>query len=297
MADLKAFVANCLMGGDEITRDGTSWTRDLVTFTCAGFQFTFRQAKNVVAGNIEELKGTFAETSEVVVKDVAESQVQKARETLEKICWLLSFAGMCRVICYGYEYPASSGHTHFSSVVGAANYFRPSIDIRNGRTVKEFVEQTYDQYFRLEKSRKLNVVIDYLVQAERPGQPTELKLILAFVALESLKDTYARSISIPYVKHYFRKPTTRISGIGAKFTFEELLEKTLRAVQMRKGLKRVIRLRNEIIHSGLSRKPHARQWAMYEGIHDLMREYVVRLLGYRGYYLTYASASNLAVKI
>lgn len=285
------------MGGDDITRNGTDWTRDLVTFNCGGFVLVFRQNQDVVTGSIDKFKGIFTKTSEVIVKDVKESEIKKVRETLDRICWLLSFAGLSRVICYGYEYPNSSGLAHFSSVVGTANYFRPSINIRDGITVKNFVEQAYDTYFRLEKIRKLNVVIDYLVQAERLEQPTELKLILAFVALENLKDTYARSKSIPYVKGYYRKPPTHVGKPGAKYSFEDLLELMLRDVRMRKGLKRVIQLRNEIIHSGLSRKPHSRQFAMYERIHDLIREYVIRLLGYHGHYLIYASAGDLVAQV
>jgi hypothetical protein len=63
----------------------------------------------------------------------------------------------------------------------------------------------------------------------------------------------------------------------------------LRLVDMRRVLKPVVALRNEIIHSGLSRKSHTRQWRMYERIQDLVREYLFRLLGYHGEFFTYAS--------
>ncbi len=297
MSDLRAFVANCLMGGDDITRDGENWTRDLVMFNCDGFTFIFRQKRDVIIDGIEHFVGTFAKTSEVLVKGVKESEVTKVLEILDRVCWLLSFVGLCRVMCYGHEYPNASGLTHFCNVIGTAEHFRPLLDIRYGTAVKNFVEQTYGEYRRLEKTRKLNVVIDYLVQAERSSQVTELRLILAFVVLENLKDTYAKSRSIPYIKGYFRKPSTRAGKPGANFRFEELLEMMLREMRMKKGLKRVIQLRNEIIHSGLSRKPHSRQLAMYESIHDLIREYVIRLLGYHGCYLTYASEGSRTVQV
>jgi hypothetical protein len=57
-------------------------------------------------------------------------------------------------------------------------------------------------------------------------------------------------------------------------------------------LKRIVKLRNEIIHSGLSQRSHPQGWVMYEKIHDLLREYILRLLGFHGTYLVYSSASN-----
>ena len=71
----------------------------------------------------------------------------------------------------------------------------------------------------------------------------------------------------------------------------------LNEVGMKKGLKRIIRLRNEIIHSGLSRKSHRAQFTMYEKIHDIIREYLLRLLKYHGNYLIYSSASNTIAKL
>src|SRR5207244_1476392 len=112
--------------------------------------------------------------------------------------------------------------------------------IRSGAAVKAFVEQTYANYKRLEKSRELNAVVDYLVQAERSGQPTECKLIFGCVLLENLKHSYARSTKIPFVRGFFRR------GPGPKaptYGFEELLTMMLRDVGMRRGLKRIVKMR------------------------------------------------------
>lgn len=91
-----------------------------------------------------------------------------------------------------------------------------------------------------------------------------------------------------YRKGYFRKPPTRPGKDGGAYSFEELVSLMLRQVDMRKGVKRFVKLRNDLIHSGLSRKPHQRQWALYADIHDLIREYILRLLGYRVRYWPYA---------
>ena len=285
------------MGGDEFTRhpDG-SRTRDLVRFRCGGREFRFRQRADVAHGKTEPLRGTFCETTTVEIEDVQPDQLEGVLEALDAICWLLSFAGQSRVICYGHEFKSCSTG-NFKSVVGIAIDFRPPIDIRDGAAVKSFVEQAYPSFCRLGRRRKLAVVFDYLVQAERPGQPTEIRLLLLFVTMENLKDTYARDAGIPYAKGFYRKFARNPGKLGAKFTFEELLLQMLRSVGMRRGVKQVVALRNEIIHSGLSRRPHSRQWRMYERIQDLVREYLVRLLAYHGVFYTYASQGMAPKKV
>lgn len=290
MSDIRAYVANFIGKGHEITKYKDDWLRDSLSFNCDGFIFKFIQNRVIITGKLDNIKGQFLESTEVLIKNVKKNDVRKVLSILDRICWLLSFAGLCRVLCYGHEYPDGSGLKKFSSVVGEVNYFRPSIDICDGNQTIEYIQTCYNAYKQLERIRKLNVVIDYLVQAERPGQPTELKLIICFVVLENLKDTYARSMGIPYKKGYYRKVPKPNKG-DDHYSFEELLNLMLRQVRMKKSLKRIRDLRNEIIHSGVTRKPYSWQWKKYEGLHDLLREYILRLMGYSGHYLTYTSES------
>jgi len=174
--------------------------------------------------------------------------------------------------------------------MGVADFFRPTLDICDGASIKSFVEQTFPNFVSLEESRKLNVVIDYLLQAERQNQPTECRLIFAFVLLENLKDTYAKKRGFLYHKGYFRKDKDKPNG--EKYSFMALLDLMFREVEMKPELESVKSLRNEIIHSGLSHLPHNEQRAMYEKIHDILREYILRLLGFHGNYCVYSSASN-----
>jgi hypothetical protein len=278
------------MGGEEITHqpDG-SWIRDIVRFKCNGREFIFRQRRDVALAKTETLKGTFCETSIVEVEGVKTTQLDSVLNALDAICWLLSFVCQSRVMRYGYCFPTATTHGHFRSVSGTANNFRTALDLHDAVAVKSFVEQAYPAFCRFEKKRKLAAVFDYLAQAERPNQPTEIRLLLLFVTLESLKDTYARETGIPYIKGFFRKPPRKHGKLGAAFSFEELLQQMLRSAGMRRGLKQVITLRNEIIHSGLSRRPHSRQWQMYERIQDIVREYIFRLLNYHGNFFTYSS--------
>lgn len=283
MTTLTAYVANCLIGGDEVTHnlDG-SWVRDVVRFKCDRWEFRFLQRPDVAKGQTEHLKGTLCETTTVLVEGIEPDDLKNVLQTLDAICWLLSFASQSRVLCYGYELPNGEPTAHFNSVIGMANYFRPPFYLQDTAAIKRFVQQSFTEYKRLNKKRKLAAVFDYLVQAEYPIQSMEVQLLLMFVALESLKDTFARATGIPYMKGFYRKPTGKPGKLGAPFTFEELLSRMLQSVRMRRGLKQIIALRNEIIHSGLSRKSLAQQWRLYEGVQDLVREYLFRLVGYHG---------------
>ncbi len=44
----------------------------------------------------------------------------------------------------------------------------------------------------------------------------------------------------------------------------------------------IMSLRNEIVHSRISRTPRTHQEEIYESCQDLVREYLLRLLGYTG---------------
>ena len=287
-AELGASVANCLMGGEGVTRKGDSWIRDIVEFDCGGYRLKFRQKPEVINRNFEQYKGMFFETTEVTVADVAEDKVQEVETAIERICWLLSFAGTCQVIPFEYEYPNGSGRGHSMTVSGVAQYFRPAFEMSNGAQIKSFVEQTYNKYVCLEQSRKLNVIIHYLNQAEATAQPTEIKMILVFVALESLKHTFAESQKFRFVDGCFRNAKWKLKDRGNTYHFTTLVEMMLKEVGMTYGLTAAKKLRNDLIHSGLSAEPYNVQNEIYADVHDLIREYLLRLLGYRGLYSPYA---------
>ena len=281
--ELRAFVANCLMGGDE---------GDRVVFNCGGRSLLFRQRPEIIKNQLSQFKDCFAETTEVVVADVAASDVQDVLAAIDRICWLLSFVSTCRVMRFGHEYPNGSGLISRHSVSGVSRYWRPVLEIRDGARVKSLVEQTYNAYSQLAQARKLPVVIDYLAQAETPSQPIEVKAVLAFVALESLKHTFAVEQGIRYEQGAFRKPTWVPGGKNKKsdaYTFKQLVGMMLHCVNMSRNLDASYRLRNELIHSGFSCESCSRQFELYEDVHDLIREYLLRLLGYRGCYALYSN--------
>lgn len=298
--ELRVFVANCLMGGDEITRNSNYGIRDRVVFNCGGRSFLFRQKTEIINNQLSQFKDRFAETTEVVVTDVAVCDLQDALAMIDRICWLLSFVGTCRVMRFGYEYPNGSGLVSQQSVSGIGRLFRPVLDISDGKRVKSLIEQTYNKYTQLEQIRKLPVVIDYLAQAEVPSQPIEVKAVLAFVALESLKHTFAVEQGIRYEKGAFRKPTWVLGGKNKKsdtYTFKQLVGMMLGRVNMSHNLDASYLLRNELIHSGFSTEPFNRRRELYEDVHDLIREYILRLLGYRGRFALYSNPTGDTAEI
>src|SRR5262249_24205056 len=156
----------------------------LVEFNCDGRTFLFTQHDEIVRGSIRPFIGGFCETSQVLVQNVKEPELKKVIKAMDSLCWLLSFAGGSRVMWYGYDYPATQTMGYRKTVSGIANAFRPVFDLWDVRSVQNFIKQVSLSYRRLERARRLNVVFDYLVFADLPGQPTELRLINSFIVME-----------------------------------------------------------------------------------------------------------------
>ncbi len=55
------------------------------------------------------------------------------------------------------------------------------------------------------------------------------------------------------------------------------------------NLSAIVKLRNEIIHSGISQISFEHQKEIYDNCQDLIREYFLRLLGYTGDFRLYSS--------
>lgn len=123
MEDVRVLVANFLGSGDQFTRCGSRRFRDALVFHCDGYTLRFTQARKIVTSRKQKFAGRFTRSTEVVVSNVPEGDVGDALSVVDRVCWLLSFAGLSRVVRYGYEYPDGSGFTHYRSVGGETSYF------------------------------------------------------------------------------------------------------------------------------------------------------------------------------
>jgi hypothetical protein len=141
------------------------------------------------------------------------------------------------------------------------------------------------------------VVVDYIVTTELPHLPVEVEMLMSFVTLECLKSTYAKDVGYKFVAPAWRKISTPPKPNPKKepaLGFEDLLKEMLGSVKMRKSLKRIIQLRNHIIHNGVSPRPLKSQTKGCFDAKELIREYFLRLLAFKGPYHRY---DNLAVRI
>lgn len=281
MPTLTATVVNCLIVGMEFTEypDG-SRTRNVINFKCDKWTFRFLQKDEVIT-QASSLRGTLCETTTVEVDDVDPACLEDALETLNSICWLLSFATQSQVHHNSYQF---NGSRHFTSATGTlANPTQSPFNLSSGIEIKDFIEQTYPAYRKLHKIRNLPVVFDYLTQAELPNQPMEIRLLLLFITIENLKHSYAVTANIPFTKKHFRTPTNAI------FNFKNLVEAMLKSVRIEEDIESIKALRDEIIHTGLTGEPLGWQRNMYASIQNLVREYILRLLGYKGKFVIYGS--------
>lgn len=287
MPELQAFFSNCPLAGDERSLYGNVWRYDTIRIRYRRFEFRIVQrAEFLLKHNEHQNEPVY--TTDVYVANVTPQNLKRVERLLHELSWLLSFATYSDVAYFGYKL-GNIGEQR--SPVGRFRHYRPTFETGNGAAIKSFVEQTWPLFSRLWRKRKLNLIIRYLLLADRNEQPTEVRLILSFVTLETLKTTYATSARIPLVKGQFRKISSPAKPNPKKepaYTFKELLRLMLREQRMgRTALTDIIRLRNTIIHRGMSAASHQRLWASYEACHDICREYILRLLGYKGFYWPY----------
>jgi hypothetical protein len=255
------------------------------------YEFILLRTRDSFAIPIGGLKGHFHHTHDLVVEDVAPHELRRVQRMVEEITELLSFGTLSHVAKFGYTY---RGSTVRRSVRGVSLFFRPAFT--EGEEIRGLLEQAWSTYRRLRIRRKLHVVIDYLVTAET-GQPLEVQLLIMSAVLECLKSTYAAATGYKYCKPAWRRISapSRVLRNEPKVGFEELLREMLRVVRMRRSLRRLIQLRNDIVHTGISRRPYPSQFASYEAAQELVREYLLRLFGYRGSYYGYSTRAMRTV--
>lgn len=236
---------------------------DTLVFTCEGQRFILRTKPEQLA--------------EILVENVGPQQLTATMEAIERICWLLAFATQSQVACYGHNYPDGPPHKLLNSIHRPGQEADHVINPADGAAIRKFVDQTYPQFKALESARSLKVVIDYMLQAARPGLPMECKLVFLSVLLENLKHTYGTHLQYAIKGGKFVDPVTK-----ARLGFQDMMNLMFSAVGMAPGLQPLVDLRNEVLHTGVASLTHAQQKLQYDAATDLIREYLLRLLGFKG---------------
>ena len=288
MPDLRSEIANLGIIGetrsDQFLAAGQAWARNHISWRLSGKTVDLFQ-RPIVFRRPTEILNTWKHTSTLFVRDVTPDQQKAAERMATDLCHLLSFATMSEVRPFAFGY---GHHSRRWNGEGLCTQFRPPIE-QDGSAVRQFVDATWSNYRRLKRPRNLPELIHYLTLTDHQDEPLEVRMLLAFVALENMKGSWARSSGIPFRRGSFVKTIRKATG-GVRYeriSFEELLGGMFAAVRMRPALKRIVRVRNQIVHFGLtSRKFHA-NLSYYERTKAIEHEYVLRLLGYRGVFYDY----------
>lgn len=281
MADFIAYVANCLIWGEHELK--------CLSLSLENKNITILQNPFIINENKlrDKFHGYFVKSTIIKVADVELNEVDEVKKIIRSLCNLLSFITCSEVVFYGQKYPR---HTSYWNGVGKTNIYHPLVEIKDGKLVREFIETTWNKFRQIEQSRELWHIFDYIHHAIYPGPKVESKLVFSFITLESLKYTYAINKPIPSDKRGFLKPNKRKlwffrSNKKKYYRFEELLDLMLKEVGIiNTKLKSLVKLRNEIIHSGLSKNDFSTNFRLYKETQNLIREYLIKLLGYNGYY-------------
>ncbi len=293
MADLRAVLVNAVFTGEEWTEqaDGSS-VRNVIRLQLAGRRIELVQAPELFDANKRELQGRQVETTTMIIRDLPAEEVSAGLDLAKGVASLLSVATCSEVRVCAYDHPEASPSRSIWAVVGNTWRFCPTIETADGARVRSFLEQCWPQYKLLREERMLDVVFDYYVVSQKPGYPIELRLITAFVLLENLKHTFAKQRGYPFIDGYYRHRDATAAVPGKPLRFKKLLGEMLRAVAMANPLVSIVKLRNELIHSGVASLSFEEHQAILNDCQDLLREYLLRLLAFRGPFSPYSAPNS-----
>ncbi|BCV50601.1 hypothetical protein [Shewanella algae] len=281
--ELVCYLSNLLVMGIETTDTETGgWVRNKISLTVAGLRIDIYQEPEFINAKKSELRGQFIESTKLIVKDIDENDIDYAVAVVKKISNLLSFATCSEVSFYGWNIKGTH-RSHMWSVRARYCYFRPPFCCVDTSLIKMLIETCFDSYSEIHEQRDLNVVVDLLNTPEVNNLQVELKLATLFILLENLKSSYAKSSGYKYKDGFYWSVDNK------KYFFQSLLLEMFKAVGMDVNLKKIKNLRNEIIHSGLSQLPYDEQLAIYANCRDIVTEYILRLVGYKGEFSPYES--------
>ena len=270
MANFIAHIANCLIHGDKFERDGSS----ILDLVLNGNQISIIQRPEISTYITarDSFHGKLINTTKIIVFNVEENNLENIRLMIYSLCHLLSFLTCSQVRFHSQEYPR---HSSSSAIVGKTNIYHPVIDIKDGNIIRDFIQSVWGKFITIEKIRNLDMIFDYIHNANYPDPTIESKLVFSFVTLESLKHSFATVKGYPFIKNYFRKTNNEA------FNFTELLEQMFNEVGMVFSNKKMVKdLRNEIIHSGVSQFDFNYNFKIFVETQNLIREYLIKLLGY-----------------
>ena len=281
--EYRAYIANCLLNGELPSAVGQEQTFNVIKLNLDNLDIRLVQKPKFIVQPWDQFNGRTFYTTDLVISELEPSDFERARRLSREVAILLSLATASEVWDFGYHYPAIQPDKEIHSFVGCTWYGQPIIDTRFGKIVRTFLEQTWSTFRALREKRQLDIAFDYVVKAQLVRQPIELGLVITFVLLENLKTTFALQHDVPFIKGKFRKPNNH----KQEYPFHDLLKAMLSSVGMSPDLSPVVKLRNTLIHSGITQLEIEARVAIYTFAQDIVREYLLRLIGYKEEYHPY----------
>jgi hypothetical protein len=292
LADLVAHISNFDVIGEKFSTlhiaPNKERVRNHIPLRLSGLAIDLYQLP-VVFGDRAALRGQWVHTTKAYVRDVSAEDRSSAESVIADLCHLLSFATMSEVRSFAFEYPEGM---HRVNGIGRISAWRTPIE-QDGKAVSAFVHQAWTRYRDLTNDRSLPELIHYLSICDVPDQPLEVRMLLAFVALEHMKYSWARAKGIPFDGAYFLKPRDPKSNRrAARYGLKELLEMMFAEQGMTPDLTPIVKVRNQIVHMGVTRQSHGANRGYYERTKALQHEYLLRLLGYSGQFYDYETSES-----
>jgi hypothetical protein len=301
MPDFLSELANFIGPGDSwtVNQDG-SRCRDRIEISIPGHAILIRQNQDVITYDLKELSGQFVPSSTVSISNVL--SFAEGEEIAKDIASLLSFAQHSRVVPFAFSMAGKARRIFGKG--GFVGAWRPPFAIGDGKNVTRFIEGGWGEYQKYKHSRALFALFGLLAYADFPDTPLEIELSQMVICLENLKAYWALSDG------QAKGITERTDGFylgGKKQSLEALIRMMLNEVGMAlpADWAKIVALRNAIIHRGLIRPQDKiastifgstlTEQDMYSAmlrieyaIHDMIRQYLLRLLSYKGHYHPYS---------
>jgi len=121
-------------------------------------------------------------TATLTATGIDEHELPKIDEVVERVCWLLSFAGGALVAVNVkdiYGGPASLPHTYITAIIETAKPFIPSIDLCEPGMARQRIQASYNPYVAVESRYRLRAVIHLLSLADAEHNLTIQALLVA----------------------------------------------------------------------------------------------------------------------
>ena len=243
-------------------------------------------------GSESEFVGKQVYTTDLVVPAATPADLPTCLSSLDRIVELLMFATASEVRAAGYSMPGAEPSAVRISVVGVTLHGIPVLELADGANTRKYLENAWPKYVLLRETRQLNVAFEYLVLSQKGGQPLEVKAAITFMLLEHLKHTYARSVGYPFEKGWNWRRRNAAGEPEGRLSFKILLSEMFGAVGMTPSLEAAVKLRNDLVHSGMTALSLEALDGLFRECQDLAREYLLRLLAYTGPYLPFSEPNS-----